>query len=150
VKHTSAPSGLTASSATSVVSASSATLHKMKLVGIVTLPASGGSEQALELTASSASMSGVDIEVTQGGATTSTKSPTLNFSGMTLYTTKMCGQVEGITPTVCFTPSTISEVVLKLASVLGKAAPITMTNVTVDQMLASAYGMRTGTLTMGL
>jgi hypothetical protein len=123
----------------------------MKLVGIVTLPAGGGSEQALELTASSASMSGVDIEVTQGGATTSTKSPTLDFSGgMTLYTTKMCGQVEGITPTVCFTPSTVSEVVLKLASVLGKAAPITMTNVTVDQMLASAGGMRTGSLTMGL
>lgn len=150
VKHTRPPSGLTASSTTSVVSASSATLHKMKLVGIVTLPTDGGSEQALELTASSASMSGVDIEVTQGGVTTSTKSPTLSFSGMTLYTTKMCGQVEGITPTVCFTPSTISEVVLKLASVLGKAAPITMTNVTVDQMLASAGGMRTGALTMGL
>jgi hypothetical protein len=153
VKHTSAPSGLTASNATSVLTASSATLHKMKLVGIVTLPVGGGSgsEQALELTASSASMSGVDIDVTQGGATTSTKSPTLAFGGgLTLYTTKMCGQVEGITPTVCFTPSTASKVVLKLASVLGKAAPVTMTNVTVDQMLASGASMRTGALTMGL
>jgi hypothetical protein len=151
VKHTSAPSGLTASSATSVLTASSATLHKMKLVGIVTLPVGGGSEQALELTATSASMSGVDIEVTEGGVTTRTKSPTLAFgSGMTLYTTKMCGQVEGITPTVCFTPSTASEVALKLASVLGKAVPITMTNVTVDQMLASGGSMRTDSLTMGL
>jgi uncharacterized protein DUF6114 len=153
VKHASAPSGLTASNATSVLTASSATLHKMKLVGIVTLPVGGGSgsEQALELTASSASMSGVDIDVTQGGATTSTKSPTLAFGGgLTLYTTKMCGQVEGITPTVCFTPSTASKVVLKLASVLGKAEPITMTSVTVDQMLASGASMRTGALTMGL
>jgi hypothetical protein len=153
VKHTSAPSGLTASNATSVLTASSATLHKMKLVGIVTLPVGGGSgsEQALELTASSASMSGVDIDVTQGGATTSTKSPTLAFGGgLTLYTTKMCGQVEGITPTVCFTPSTASKVVLKLASLLGKAEPITMTSVTVDQMLASGASMRTGALTMGL
>jgi hypothetical protein len=69
---------------------------------------------------------------------------------MTHYTTKMCGQVEGITPTVCFTPSTISQVLLKLASVLGSSTPITMTSVTVDQMMASGAAMRTGTLTMSI
>jgi hypothetical protein len=57
---------------------------------------------------------------------------------MTLYTTKLCGQVEGITPNICFTPSTVSAVVLKLASVLGKLTPITMTNSSISQPLVSA------------
>jgi hypothetical protein len=61
---------------------------------------------------------------------------------MTLYTTKMCGQVYGILPNICFTPSTISQGLLQLASVLGKTTPITMTNVTTDQFLVSADTMR--------
>jgi hypothetical protein len=151
VKHAKAPSGLVAPSATAVLTARSATLKKLNLAGIATLPVGGGaSEQALEFTASSAGMSSVQITVTQDGSSVVTKTTSLDFGGgMTLYATKLCGQVEGITPTVCFTPSTASKVVLKLASVLGKAAPITMTGVTTDQFLVSAGTMRWGALTMG-
>jgi hypothetical protein len=118
----------------------------------VNLPvAGGGSEQTLEFTASSASLSGdVDLVVTQNGITTSTNSPMLDFSGnMTLYSTKLCGNIYGVTSQVCFTPSTIDQVLRRITNVLTGVAPISMTDVTTYQPVTSAGALQTGSLSLG-
>ena len=90
------------------------------------------------------------MSVTQGGQTTDTSSPTLGFSnGMTLYATKLCGNIYGLVPK-CFTPSTANAVLLSIANLLTGAVPITMTDVTTDQPLAMAGTLETGSLTIGL
>lgn len=140
-KKVSAPGGLTAPSATSVLTTGSAVLTDFNFVGVTQLPVGGGgTEEAMEFTADTASLtSGVHVTVDQGGAVTSTDASSFNFAdGMTLYTTKLCGEVEGITPNICFTPTTASEVTLKLASVLGKATPITMLKSSISQPLVSS------------
>jgi hypothetical protein len=152
VKNVAAPAGLEAASVTSVLTAGAATLDHFQFVGIVNLPvAGGGTEQSLEFTASSAWLSGdVNVAVTQNGTTTNTTSPELDFSGdMTLYSTKLCGNIYGITGQVCFTPSTIDAVLLRIASVLTGVVPISMTDVTTDQPVTTAGGLRTGSLTLG-
>jgi hypothetical protein len=152
VKNVAAPSGLEAASATSVLTAGAATLDHFQFVGIVNLPvAGGGIEQTLEFTASSASLTGdVNVAVTEDGVTTNTSSPELDFSDdMTLYSTKLCGNIYGITGQVCFTPSTIDAVLLRIASVLTGVVPISMTDVTTDQPVTTAGGLRTGSLTLG-
>jgi hypothetical protein len=123
-----------------------------KYQGIVSMPVSGGgSERMLEFTAGSAALSGgVTVSVTQGGLTTDTSSPTLGFSGgMTLYATKLCGNIYGLLPK-CFTPSTSSAILLELASLLTGIAPITITDVTTDQPLTTAGALQTGSLSLGL
>jgi outer membrane biosynthesis protein TonB len=149
-KDAAAPSGLTASAAVSVLSAASATLTDLTYEGIVHMPISGGgSEQMLKFTATSADLSdGVTVSVTQDGLTTDTTSPTLGFSGLTLYTTEFCGNIFAVLPK-CFTPSTSSAVLLSLASGLAKLTPITMTDVTTDQPLATAGALQTGSLAIG-
>ena len=150
-KHAATPSGLTASAAVSVLSAGSAVLTDFKYQGIVSMPVSGGgSEQMLEFTASSADLSGdVTVSVTQGGLTTDTSSPTLGFSdGLTLYATQLCGNIEGLLPK-CFTPTTSSAILLDLANLLTGVVPITITDVTTDQPLATAGALQTGSLDIG-
>ena len=150
-KDATAPSGATASSAASVLTAGSATLTDFQYLGNVPVPVSGGgSEEMMEFTASSADLSGdVTVSVTQGGLTTDTSSPALGFSdGMTLYATKLCGNLLGVVP-VCFTPSTASAVLLSIASLVTAATPITMTNVTTDQPLTTAGTLQTRSLTVG-
>jgi hypothetical protein len=150
-KDAAAPSGLTASAGASVLSAGSATLTDFKYQGIVTMAVSGGgSEQMLEFTASSATLSGgVTVAVTQGGLTTDTNSPSLGFSdGLTLYATQLCGNIYGLVPK-CFTPSTSSAILLDLANLLTGIVPITMTDVTTDQPLATAGALQTGSLSIG-
>jgi hypothetical protein len=150
-KDAAAPSGLTASAGASVLSAGSATLTDFKYQGIVTMAVSGGgSEQMLEFTASSATLSGgVTVAVTQGGLTTDTNSPSLGFSdGLTLYATQLCGNIYGLVPK-CFTPSTSSAILLDLANLLTGIVPITMTDVTTDQPLATVGALQTGSLSIG-
>ena len=150
-KDAASPSDLTASAAASVLSAGSATMTDFKYQGIVTMPVSGGgSEQMLEFTASSAALSGgVTVSVTQDGLTTDTNSPTLGFSdGLTLYATQLCGNIYGVLPK-CFTPTTSSEVLLELANLLSGIVPITMTDVTTDQPLATAGALQTASLAIG-
>ncbi|HSZ38859.1 MAG TPA: DUF6114 domain-containing protein [Trebonia sp.] len=152
VKNVAAPSGLEASSATSVLTAGAATLDDFQFVGVVNLPvAGGGTEQTLEFTASSASLTGnVNVAVTQNWITSNTSSPDLDFSDdMTLYSTKLCGDIYGITGQVCFTPSTIDQVLLRVASVLTGVVPISMTDVTTDQPVTTAGGLQIGSLTLG-
>jgi hypothetical protein len=150
-KHAAAPSAVTASCADSVLTAGSVTLTDFQYQGNVSMPVCGGAaEEMMEFTASSADLSGdVTVSVTQGGLTTDTSSPTLGFSdGMTLYATKLCGNLLGVIP-ICFTPSTVSSVLLTVASKLTALTPITMTDVTTDQPLTTAGSLQTGSLTVG-
>jgi hypothetical protein len=150
-KHAAAPSDLIASAAVSVLTAGSATMTDFKYEGIVSMPVSGGgSEQMLEFTATSAALSaGVTVSVTQGGLTTDTTSPALGFSGgMTLYATRLCGNIYGLVPK-CFTPSTSSAILLQLANLLTGIVPITITDVTTDQPLTTAGALQTGSLAIG-
>jgi MFS family permease len=143
--------GLTAPCATSVLNAGSATLTNFAFKGIVDMATrcGGGTQTMMEFTASSSTLaSGVTVTVTQNGQHMVTASPTLGFSGgMTLYATKLCGTLAGIP--LCFTPSTVSAVLLRIANLLTSALPITMTNVATDQPLALAGGLQTGPLSIG-
>jgi hypothetical protein len=150
-KDAAAPSAVTASAASSVLTAGSVTLTDFQYQGNVSMPASGGTtEEMMEFTASSADLSGdVTVSVTQGGLTTDTTSPTLAFGdGMTLYATKLCGKLLSFGP-LCFTPSTASAVLLSITNLVTAAAPITMTDVTTDQPLTTAGTLQTGSLTLG-
>jgi hypothetical protein len=145
------PSSITAPASASVLTAGSVTLTDFQYKGNVCIPVSGGAacQEMMEFTASSADLSGdVTVSVTEGSQTTSTSSPSLAFSdGMTLYATKLCGKLAGIP--LCFTPTTISSVLLSVANLLTAAVPITMTDVTTDQPLATAGSLQTGSLTIG-
>ena len=150
-KDAASPSGVTASAAASVLTAGSATLTDFQYLGNVSVPVSGGaSEEMMEFTASSAALSGdVTVSVSQGGLTTDTSSPTLGFTGgMTLYATKLCGNIYGLLPK-CFTPTTANEVLLSITNVATAIASITMTDVTTDQPLTTAGTLQTGSLTVG-
>jgi hypothetical protein len=149
-KNASADPGLVASAATEVLTAGSATLAHFAYAGNVTLPAGGGgSVSMMKFTADSITLAGsVTDAVTQGGTTTVTSSPTLAFSGgVTLYATKLTGSLLGVPLT--FTPSTVSAVLLTVASVLTSSATITMTNVTTDQPIVIAGALQTGQLSIG-
>jgi hypothetical protein len=149
-KNASADPGLVASAATEVLAAGSATLAHFAYAGNVTLPVGGGgSVSMMKFTADSITLAGgVTDTVAQGGTTTVTSSPTLAFSGgVTLYATKLTGSLLGVPLT--FTPSTVSAVLLTIASVLTSSATITMTNVTTDQPIVIAGALQTGQLSIG-
>ena len=149
-KNASADPGLVASAATEVLTAGSATLAHFAYAGNVTLPAGGGgSVSMMKFTADSITLAGgVTDTVAQGGTTTVTSSPTLAFSGgVTLYATKLTGSLLGVPLT--FTPSTVSAVLLTIASVLTSSTTITMTNVTTDQPIVIAGALQTGQLSIG-
>jgi hypothetical protein len=149
-KNASADPGLVASAATEVLTAGSATLAHFAYAGNVTLPVGGGgSVSMMKFTADSITLAGgVTDTVAQGGTATVTSSPTLAFSGgVTLYATKLTGSLLGVPLT--FTPSTVSAVLLTIASVLTSSATITMTNVTTDQPIVIAGALQTGQLSIG-
>ena len=149
-KNASADPGLAASAATEVLTAGSATLAHFAYAGNVTLPVGGGgSVPMMKFTADSITLAGgVTDTVAQGGTTTVTSSPTLAFSGgVTLYATKLTGSLLGVPLT--FTPSTVSAVLLTIASVITSSATITMTNVTTDQPIVIAGALQTGQLSIG-
>jgi hypothetical protein len=149
-KNASADPGLVAPAATEVLTAGSATLAHFAYAGNVTLPVGGGgSVSMMKFTADSITLAGsVTDTVTQGGTTTVTSSPTLAFSGgVTLYATKLTGSLLGVPLT--FTPSTVSAMLLTVASVLTSTATITMTNVTTDQPIVIAGALQTGQLSIG-
>jgi hypothetical protein len=149
-KNVTADPGLVAPAATEVLTAGSATLAHFAYAGNVTLPVGGGgSVSMMKFTADSITLAGsVTDTVTQSGTTTVTSSPTLAFSGgVTLYAAKLTGSLLGVPLT--FTPSTVSAVLLTIASVLTSSATITMTNVTTDQPIVIAGALQTGQLSIG-
>jgi len=149
-KNASADPGLVSSAATEVLTAGSAALTHFNYAGNVTLPVGGGgSVQMMKFTADSLTLAGsVADTVTQSGNTTVTSSPTLAFSGgVTLYAAKLTGSLLGVPLT--FTPSTVSAVLLTIASVLTSQTTVTMTNVTTDQPIVIAGALQTGQLSIG-
>ena len=149
-KFATADPGLVATSATEVLTAGSATMTGFVYQGIVNVPvAGGGTQQMMKFTANSISLGdGVADTVTEGGGTTVTNSPTLSFGArVTLYATRLCGSLAGVP--VCFTPTTVSGLLLSLANLITGIAPITLTNVTTDQPLVLAGALQTGALSIG-
>jgi hypothetical protein len=141
--------GLVASAATEVLTAGTATMTGLNYQGNVNVPlASGGTVAMMKFTADSIALaSGVTDTVTQGGSSSVTSSPTLTFSSSaTLYATKLCGSLAGVP--LCFTPTTVSSVLLSLANLLTGVVPITFTNVTTDQPIVFAGSLQTGALTL--
>jgi hypothetical protein len=141
--------GLVASAATEVLTAGTATMTGLNYQGNVNVPlASGGTVAMMKFTADSIALaSGVTDTVTQGGSSSVTSSPTLTFSSsVTLYATKLCGSLAGVP--LCFTPTTVSSVLLSLANLLTGVVPITFTNVTTDQPIVFAGSLQTGALTL--
>jgi hypothetical protein len=141
-------SGLVAASSTAVLTAGSATLTGFKYQGNVEVPTAGGTQSMMKFTADSISLSGtVTVTVTENGSTVTTVSATQDFSdGVTLYATKLSGSLLGVPLT--FTPSTVSAVLLSVASVATGLVPITMTGVTTDQLLISGGTQVTTQLSM--
>jgi hypothetical protein len=141
--------GLVASAATEVLAAGTATMTGLNYQGNVNVPlASGGTVAMMKFAADSIALaSGVTDTVTQGESSSVTSSPTLTFSSsVTLYATKLCGSLAGVP--LCFTPTTVSSVLLSLANLLTGVVPITFTNVTTDQPIVFAGSLQTGALTL--
>jgi hypothetical protein len=149
-KRAAADPGLVASSATEVLTAGSATITGLSYQGNVNVPvAGGGTVTMMKFTADSIALaSGVTDTVTEGGANTATSSPTLTFSGgVTLYATRLCGSLAGVP--LCFTPTTVSGLLLSAANLITGVAPIMFTSVTTDQPIVFAGALQTGALSIG-
>lgn len=153
-RYAAAGAGLVASSATSVITAGSATLTGFGYQGVVNMPvAGGGTVQMMEFTASSMALDGgVTASVTQSGVTTLTTSPTFTFDGnVVLYATQLSGCLGPVCVTL--TPGNALSVLLQLANkitgLLTGLVPITLTKVTTDQPLVLAGSLKSGALSLG-
>jgi hypothetical protein len=155
-RRAAATPGLVAAAATAVLTAQTAGITGFHYAGNVNVPVAGGSQAMMKFTADSIDLSGnVTVTVTQDGTTVTTVSAAQDFSdGVTLYATKLSGSLLGIPLT--FTPSTISASLLtlpnagllKLANLVTGAIPLTLTNVTTDQLLISGGTQVTTQLSM--
>jgi hypothetical protein len=143
-KSSTSGAGLVAPAATSVITASSATLVDFTYVGNVKMPtAAGGTVTMMKFTAASMTLSGAADAVTEAGHTAVTSSTAMAFDGnVVLYATRLSGKLAGIPLT--FTPSTISGVLLKVASVITGHGTITMTSVVTDQAEGTADSLTYG------
>jgi Family of unknown function (DUF6114) len=147
-----AAGGLVAATATSVITAGSATLDHLAYQGAANVPAAGGATvRMMKFTATSITLSGdVTASVTQraGGArsvTTLTTSPALAFSGdVVLYATRLSGCLGPLCVTL--TPDNAVTVLLRLASGVTGALTLTLTKVTTDQPLVAAGALQAGAL----
>jgi hypothetical protein len=170
-RRAAAGGGLVAATATSVITAGSATLVHLAYQGAANVPAGGGGTvRMMKFTATSITLSGdVTASVTQrgpggkggvggkgsaggkGGAggtgqvTTLTTSPTLAFSGdVVLYATRLSGCLGPLCVTL--TPDNAVTVLLRLASGVTGALTLTLTKVTTDQPLVTAGALQAGAL----
>jgi hypothetical protein len=143
--------GLVAATATSTITAGSATLDDFAFQGVASLPtAAGGAVQLMKFTSSSVTLSGdVTATVTQGGATTTTTSPSLAFGGtVVLYATSLRGCLGPVCVTL--TPSSVLTGLLKLLGPVTSHVSLTLTSVTTDQPLVTAGSLQTGGLTISV
>ena len=164
-RRAAAGGGLVAATATSVITAGSATLVHLAYQGAANVPAGGGGTvRMMKFTATSITLSGdVTASVTQrgpggkgdaggkGGAggtrsvTTLTTSPTLAFSGdVVLYATRLSGCLGPLCVTL--TPDNAVTVLLRLASGVTGALTLTLTKVTTEQPLVTAGALQAGAL----
>jgi Family of unknown function (DUF6114) len=141
--------GLEASTATTVLTAGTATLNGLAYQGTAKVPvASGGTQTMMVFTLNSMILSGnVTTTVTEDGQTTVTAASTLDFSGgITLYATKLSGTLLGVPTTL--TPDSVLTVLLHLLNTVTPLVPLTMTNVTTDQPLVMAGGLQAANLSV--
>jgi len=131
----------------STLTASSVSMTGFAYDGVVSVPTAAGSVRMMQFSASTLDLSGVNLAVTQGGATMTTTASALDLNGhVVLYATQLSGDLLGIPLTI--TPNTPLATILQL---LGKAGvsqllPLTMTNVTTLQPFTSANGMTASAL----
>jgi len=148
--------GLVAATATSVITAGSATLDHLAYQGAASVPVAGGTVRMMKFTATSITLAGgVTATVTQAGGkggaggtqsvTTRTTSPTLAFTGsVVLYATRLSGCLGALCVTL--TPDTAVTLLLQLARGVTGALTLTLTKVTTDQPLVAAGALQTGAL----
>jgi hypothetical protein len=158
-RRAAAGEGLVAATATSVITAGSATLAHLAYQGAANVPvAGGGTVRMMKFTATSITLAGdVTATVTQGGegggkevgaagpVTTRTTSPVLAFTGgVVLYATRLSGCLGPLCVTL--TPDNAVTVLLQLASGVTGALTLTLTKVTTDQPLVTAGALQAGAL----
>ena len=118
----------------------SATMNGFVYKGNVNLPlAGGGTVQVMELTVSSMSMSSITTLISENGVTGKETDTGFTASGVTLYATRLTGDIYGIPLPVTFTPTTALTQLLKITDLAtGTVLPISMTNLTADQAVILA------------
>jgi Family of unknown function (DUF6114) len=149
-RRTSGP-GLEAATATSVITAGSATMDGLVYQGEATVPtAGGGSVKMMKFTATSLALSGdVTATVTQRGSTAVTTSPTFDFSGsVVLYATRLSGCLGALCVTL--TPGNAVTLLLRLAGGVTGQLSLTLTRVTTDQPLVIAGALESGRLSLSV
>ncbi len=140
------PQGLVAATATSGITAGSATLNGLAYQGTAKVPTADGTQTMMKFTLNSLTLSGnVTATVTQNGLTTVTQDSSLVFTGgVTLYATKLSGSLLGVPITL--TPGNVVSLLLELLKTLTPLVPVTMTNVTTDQPFVLAGGLQANDL----
>jgi hypothetical protein len=138
--------GLEASTATTVLTAGSATLDGLAYQGTAKVPTADGEQTMMVFTLNSMSLSGnVTTTVTQDGQSTVTTASSLDFAGgITLYATELSGSLLGVPTTL--TPGNVLTVLLNLLNTLTPLLPLTMTNVTTYQPLVIAGSLQAANL----
>jgi hypothetical protein len=135
----------------STLTASSASLTDFHYDGVVSVPTVTGTVEMMQFSASSLDLSGVNLAVSQGGATSTTTATSLDFTGnVVLYATQLSGDLLGIPTTL--TPGNALSTILQILGQLGltpsvtQVIPLSMTNVTTLQPFTSADGMTASAL----
>jgi hypothetical protein len=140
---------LEAATASSVITADSATLAGFVYQGAANVPtAGGGTVKMMKFTATSMALSGdVTATVTQRRSAAVTTSPTFDFSGsVVLYATKLSGCVGALCVTM--TPGNAVAVLLRLTGGVTGQLTLTLTHVTTDQPLVMAGSLQSGRLSL--
>jgi hypothetical protein len=140
------PSGVEASTATSVIVAGSATLDGMSYQGTAQVPTASGTVTMMKFTMSSLTLTGgVRATVTQDSQTTVTTNSSLDFSGgVVLYATRLSGSLLGVPLTL--TPGNVVTVLLNLLNSLTPLVPVTLTDVTTDDFLVASGSLQASDL----
>jgi hypothetical protein len=139
-KNATAAAGLVVSNVTWTMTVGSATMNGFVYKGNVNLPlAGGGTVQVMEFKVSSMSMSSITTLISENGVTGKETDTGFTASGVTLYATRLTGDIYGIPLPVTFTPTTALTQLLKITDLAtGTVLPISMTNLTADQAVILA------------
>jgi hypothetical protein len=139
-KDATAASGLVVSNVTWKMTVGSATMNGFVYKGNVNLPlAGGGTIQMMEFTVSSMTMSNAVTQIMENGQTGTETDAAFSASGVTLYATRLTGDIYGIPLPVTFTPTTALTQLLKITNLAtGTVLPISMTNLIADQAVILA------------
>src|SRR5579859_3241337 len=142
------PSGVEASTATSVIVAGSATLDGLSYQGTAQVPTASGTVTMMKFTMSSLTLTeGVRATVTQDSQTTVTTNSSLDFSGgVVLYAARLSGSLLGVPLTL--TPGNVVTVLLNLLNSLTPLVPVTLTDVTTDDFLVASDSLQASDLTI--